>query len=82
MDFLEIWQIIEENLVTILGCIGTILAICLKPQKSAERIAANEKKRNEKRLAKLKQKQNALIAKAKDNAAEQEKLEKEIAKNA
>lgn len=82
MDFLEIWALIEENIVAILGCIGTILAVCLKPQKSAERIAANEKKKKEKRLEKLKKKQSTLIASAKENATEQEKLEKEIGANA
>ena len=82
MDFLAIWEIIEENIVTILACLGTILTVVLKPQASQEKIAAKEKARKEKRLAKLKTQQKELVNQAAANAKEQSILEQELEKNA
>lgn len=82
MDFLAIWEIIEENIVTILACIGTVLTVILKPQASQEKLAAKEKAKKEKRLAKLKNEQKQLVASAAANAKEQSILEQELEKNA
>ena len=82
MDFLELWTLIEENLVTILACIGTILTVILKPNASQSALEEKERKKKQKRLDKLQKQQSELVHQAQENAKEQSKLMEELKENA
>ena len=82
MDFLEIWTLIEENLVTILACIGTILTVILKPSASQSALEERERQKKQKRLEKLQKQQKELVNKAQENAKEQSRLTEELKENA
>ena len=82
MDFLELWTLIEENLVTILACIGTILTVILKPSASQSALEERERKKKQKRLDKLQKQQSNLVHQAQENAKEQSKLMEELKENA